>query len=347
MKAFVRSVCELIKQGETLALATVVESTGSTPRSSGAKMAVRADGSIVGTIGGGLAEAKACQDGRAMVADKDGRAMIADKEGPAMVAGEGAAAQLTFVDMTEELAANSDMICGGGLSILLERVEPGSACANAYCQLDERLRQGLASVLVTRLKDAGGLRVVGHDLQTEGWPENGPCFEREGVDMCLTEPFIPPSSLYIFGAGHVSLFTARVGSMIGFRTVVLDDRDDFANWERFPEADQVVVLPNFEGCCDQLGIDEGAFIVIVTRGHLHDRNVLAEALRTKARYVGMIGSRKKRDKIYESLLADGFTQADIDRCHCPIGHAIGAQTPEEIAVSIMAELIQTRSEPQP
>ena len=324
MKEFVRATCGLIEQNEPFALASVVRSTGSTPRSSGAKMAVRRDGSIIGTVGGGLAEAMACKKGAALLDKGDG------------------AAELMYVDMTEELAANSDMICGGGLSILLEAVEPDGPCAAAYLELDGLMRKGVCSVLSTRCEKADSWRAVDHVvLKEEKAGETR--FEEGDKDMSFMEPFVPPAPLFIFGAGHVSLFTARVGAMVGFRTVVLDDRADFANRERFPEADEVVVLPSFDGCCDRLGVGEDAFIVVVTRGHLHDRNVLAEALRTKARYVGMIGSKKKRDKIYDSLLNDGFTQADIDRCHCPIGLTIGAQTPEEIGVSIGAELIMARA----
>nr|WP_321258326.1 XdhC/CoxI family protein [uncultured Pseudodesulfovibrio sp.] len=325
MKAFVRSICELIGQDETFVMATVVESSGSTPRSSGAKMAVRGDGSILGTVGGGLVEAKACKDGRAMIDTGDGRV------------------SLTFVDMTQELAANSDMICGGGLSVLLEVVEPSGPCAQAYLEVNELLRRGVRSSLASKFEGTTDFCAVEHQVLKEQADGDTPVFEKNSNGMELTEPFIPPASLYIFGAGHVSLFTARTASMIGFRTVVLDDREDFANEARFPEADEVVVLPSFAGCCDGLNMDENSFVIIVTRGHLHDRNVLAEVLRTKARYVGMIGSKKKRDKIYDSLLADGFTQKDIDRCHCPIGLTIGAQTPEEIAVSICGELIQVRS----
>lgn len=324
MKEFVRAVCGLIKQNKSFALATVVESTGSTPRSSGAKMAVRQDGSIIGTVGGGLAEAMACRKGQALIADG------------------GCVAELFHVDMTQELAADSDMICGGGLSILLEVVEPDDPCADAYLELDDLLRKGIRAVLSTRCEETDRWRAVNHIILKDEEQE-GTKFEKRPMDMLLLEPFVPPAPLYIFGAGHVSLFTARVGSMVGFRTVVLDDRADFANRERFPEADEVVVLPSFDGCCDGLDVGDDAFIIVVTRGHMHDRNVLAEALGTKARYVGMIGSKKKRDKIYESLLNDGFTQADIDRCHCPIGLTIGAQTPEEIAVSIGAELITVRS----
>ncbi|NDV19875.1 XdhC/CoxI family protein [Pseudodesulfovibrio sp. JC047] len=325
MKAFVRSICELIGKNETFVMATVVESTGSTPRSSGAKMAVRGDGSILGTVGGGLVEAKACKDGRAMLASGDGMAA------------------LTFVDMTQELAANSDMICGGGLSVLLEVVEPTGPCATAYKEVDALLRQGHQVTLVSRFEGTSEIKAVEHQLVAGPVENETPVFVKKEGELHLSEPFVPPASLFIFGAGHVSLFTARTAAMIGFRTVVLDDRKDFANTTRFPEADEVVVLPSFAGCCDGLGVDENSFVIIVTRGHMHDRNVLAEVLRTKARYVGMIGSTKKRDKIYASLLEDGLTQKDIDRCHCPIGLTIGAQTPEEIAVSICGELIQVRS----
>jgi len=324
MKEFVRSVCGLVEAGETFVLATVVESSGATPRSSGAKMAVRRDGSIFGTVGGGLGEAMACRVGQELMGAGDGMA------------------RLLFVDMTQELAAESDMICGGGLSILLETVEPDGGGAVAYRELDTLLRKGIPSTLSTRCEGTDALRAVNH-IVLKSVDVETPRFERRGMDTFLWEPFIPPAPLFIFGAGHVSLFTAKVAAMAGFRTVVLDDRADFANRERFPQADEVVVLPSFTNCCDGLGVGEDGFIVVVTRGHMHDRTVLAEALKTKARYVGMIGSRKKRDAIYASLLADGFTQADIDRCYCPIGLTIGAQTPEEIAVSIAAELILVRS----
>jgi len=335
MKAFVRSICELIENNETFTLASVVKSTGSTPRSSGAKMVVRKDGSIFGTIGGGLAEAMACQDGIKLMDQDDG------------------AIQLSYVDMTKELAADSDMICGGGLSVLLEVVSPKGPCAQAYKALDSLLRSGTKGVLLSTYGGGDRGQATGHVVFTDrnqgpeaartAFKGSTPVFDEADGAMTLAEPFIPPASLYIFGAGHVSLFTAKVGSMIGMRTVVLDDRDDFANVQRFPEADEVRVLDSFTGCCDELPIDEESCIIIVTRGHLHDRNVLAESLKTKAGYIGMIGSKKKRDKIYKSLLDDGVTQQDIDRCYCPIGLTIGANTPEEIAVSIGAELIQERS----
>lgn len=327
MNGFVREVSGLARGGEPFVLVTVVESSGSTPRSSGAKMAVREDGSIIGTVGGGLAEARACREGAKMLAG----------------ARPDGWASLLFVDMTRELTADSDMICGGGLTLLLEMAVSDGGCARAYGELDSLLRGGRSALLRTRLADDGGLRAVEHVLEAGETGGGTPAFERGDGTMQLSEPFIPPVPLYIFGAGHVSRFTARVAAMVGFRTVVLDDRAEYANRDRFPEADEVVVLPSFEGCCDSFRDDPEAFVVIVTRGHLHDRNVLAEALRTRARYVGMIGSSTKRNKVYASLLESGLTQDDIARCHSPIGLPLGGRTPEEIAVSIVGELIQVRA----
>lgn len=120
-----------------------------------------------------------------------------------------------------------------------------------------------------------------------------------------------------------------------------DDRAEFANAERYPRAREVSVLDSFADCFDELGSDD--YVVIVTRGHLHDRDVLAQALNTGAGYIGMIGSSRKREGVYRSLLAGGYTEDDLQRVHCPIGLAIGADTPEEIAVSIVAEMIRNRA----
>lgn len=331
MKEFVASVCTVLEADEALTLATVVESSGSTPRSSGAKMAIRNDGTIFGTVGGGLMEAEAIRAGLAMLDQKDGDA------------------RLIHVDMTRELAADSDMICGGGLTVFLQVVRPGGECAARYRELNQRMKTGKPSLLRTSLVDGDPLVATRHEILsgTDALaPEVSvsPGFSRSEGVFVLDEPFIPPAPLFIIGAGHVSLFTARVGQMVGFRTVVVDDRAEYANEDRFPQADEIVVLDEFKGCCDRLGIGDDAFIVIVTRGHLHDRTVLEESLKTNARYIGMIGSKSKRDKIYEALLSNGCSQQDIDRCHCPIGIGIGGQTPEEIAVSICAELIKVRSE---
>ena len=147
--------------------------------------------------------------------------------------------------------------------------------------------------------------------------------------------------MYLFGAGHICTFVAPLAKMVGFRVAVIDDREEFANRERFPNADEIIVCP-FADAFDRIAISANAYVAIVTRGHLHDRDVLNAALQTDAGYIGMIGSRRKRDIIYASLMKEGFSAARLKEVHSPIGADIGGETPEEIAISIVAELIAER-----
>jgi len=158
----------------------------------------------------------------------------------------------------------------------------------------------------------------------------------------LVEPLREGGTVYIFGAGHVSQKIAPLSESVGFKTVVLDDRTDFANRERFPEPIEVRVIDSFK-MLPQLEIDDNSYLVILTRGHLFDRHVLEQVLRSGAAYVGMIGSRTKRDLTYDEMVAEGFTREELSRVFCPIGTAIGAETPEELAVSIVGELIKVRA----
>jgi xanthine dehydrogenase accessory factor len=164
-----------------------------------------------------------------------------------------------------------------------------------------------------------------------------------GDKRYFVEPTVLPGTVFLFGAGHVSRPVAKLASLVDFRTVVVDDRQEFANSERFPSAEQIKVTASFHQSFEGLEIDRDSYVVILTRGHLHDKTVLEQALRSDAGYIGMIGSRRKRDLIFQELLTKGLCQADLERVHAPIGLAIGAETPEEIAVSIVAELIQVRA----
>ena len=137
------------------------------------------------------------------------------------------------------------------------------------------------------------------------------------------EPISASSDLYVFGGGHVSKQIVPLAAGVGFETTVIDDRDEFADNGRFPDAAEVHNLP-FEGLFEKLPINGSSFLVIVTRGHMHDKLVLEQALRTEARYIGMIGSTKKRDIIYKKLLEEGFSKSDLARVHSPIGLEIGA-----------------------
>jgi xanthine dehydrogenase accessory factor len=155
------------------------------------------------------------------------------------------------------------------------------------------------------------------------------------------EPILMTPTLYIFGGGHISLSLARIAKLIGFKIAVIDDRAEYANAERFPEA-EMVLADDFTKAFSKLKIDKTSYIVIVTRGHQNDELVLEWAISTPAKYIGMIGSKSKVKTTYSHLLTKGVSKETLDSVHSPIGLAIDAQTPEEIAVSILAEIIKVR-----
>jgi len=155
------------------------------------------------------------------------------------------------------------------------------------------------------------------------------------------EPILPKSIVCIFGGGHIALSLARISKMVGFKVIVIDDREEYANPERFPDADETIA-DEYTIALPKLKINQLSYIVIVTRGHKFDQTVLEWAITTNAKYIGMIGSRHKIKKIFDNLVAKGISRKDMDRVHSPIGLDIKAETPEEIAVSIMAELIKER-----
>ena len=162
------------------------------------------------------------------------------------------------------------------------------------------------------------------------------------VDVFL-EPIKPLPSLLIFGGGHISFFLARIGKMVDFHVTIIDDRPEFANASRFPEADETIA-EDIASVTRRLDIKGSSYIVIVTRGHQKDTSVLEWAVTTPAAYIGMIGSKRKIHVAFEFLKTKGIMQEQLERVHAPIGLSIGAETPEEIAVAIMAEIIQVRHE---
>ena len=155
------------------------------------------------------------------------------------------------------------------------------------------------------------------------------------------EPLMPDPTLFIFGGGHIAYTLAKMAKLVGFKIVVIDDRPEYANPKRFPEAEQTLAI-DFAKAFSNLKIGKSGYIVIVTYGHSGDEVVLEGALKTKARYIGMIGSKTKNKVVFSHLLTKGFSQELLDRVHAPIGLAINAQTPDEIAVSILAEMIKVR-----
>ncbi len=247
-------IVRIKEAGEEAALVTIVSATGSTPREEGAKMLVKPDGTIVGTIGGGSLEAQVIKEAVGVIKLSKPK-------------------RIHFT-LSDEEASEVGMICGGDLEVFIEPI--------------------------------------------------------------LTAP-----TLYIFGGGHISLPLAQMGKLLGFKIAVIDDRADFASAERFPEA-EFVLADELTKAFPKLKIDKLSYIVIVTRGHQHDELVLEWAISTSAKYIGMIGSKTKVKTIFSHLLAKGISKEKLDGVHSPIGLEIGAQTPEEIAVSILAEIINVR-----
>jgi len=350
MKNLYADLAALLTAGEDVAVATIAGRSGSAPRTAGARMLVRRDGSFTGTIGGGLVEKQVLESAREVLAT--GRSVF------------------RHFSLTGTDVESMDMICGGNLDVLVELWSARSATDLAVCRLAaECLRRRERGWLATRLPGSGegikgslprwflgaGGRQAGPDppesLRVEMMGRRhrnpGPVLVELDGQRFLLEAVSTPATVYIFGAGHVSQQLAELTVLVGFRTVVLDDRAEFVTRERFPRADELILLSGFAGCLAGLELSSDSYLVIVTRGHRHDLTVLEQALSTDAGYIGMIGSRNKIETLYRALREKGVSPEQLARVHAPIGLAIGAETPEEIAVSIVAELIRVRAHQGP
>jgi len=343
MREILPEALRLLEDGEPFALLTVVAQQGSTPRAAGAQMLVRPGGSIAGTIGGGLLEATMMRESAEAIAA--GRSHV------------------SAVDLTGQSVAGPTMICGGHAAVLVASVPAGDTALRTLLDaLSRALADGRAAWLYTFFAAEPGPTDVSYCVLQDGADPLGelPCAPAElralagkiavhgsaelpdGRSVCV-EALLPPTTAVICGGGHVAKALAPVAAAVGFDVVVLDDRPEFAAAGRFPDASRVVRLETFDDAFAALTITPRSFIVIVTRGHAHDFSVLEQALRTEAGYIGLMGSVSKREKISRALTADGFSAADQERIFSPIGVAIAAETPAELAVSITAELIRVRA----
>jgi len=348
-----KEIDALLAAGRDVVLARIVRQVGSSPRSLGTACLVMPDGAISGTIGGGLLEHQV---------------VAKAKE----VAQARRSALLSF-RMTGKEVAQTDMLCGGLVDVHLELISHEDPVAKALMhEAAAILSAAGGGAVATRIEAnlaAGqpGLRALirsdgsitgdlfehlpGHGLDPAGLGGTGrptvlAAETSHGRIELFLEPLRPEPVLYIFGAGHISTFVAPLAKMVGFRVVIIDDRDEFANPDRFPQADDILVC-GFTDAFGRIDTDGPAFIAVITRGHIHDHAVLRSALQTPAAYIGMVGSRRKRDMIYQSLVDEGVSPDRLAQVHSPIGLSIGAETPEEIAVSIVAELIRVRAIGEP
>lgn len=346
-------VMEHLEEGRPCVLATVISQAGPAPRGIGAKCLIAQAGLVAGSVGGGLLEARTLDEAR----------KVFDSALPQ---------RIKFTLKGTDVAA-TDMLCGGDVEVFLEPISgPARELMPVYEKVVRIGKRGGSGILATILDETRWTGGRSAKIYMDRRGEVACAFEgaatvatelrarleaflnaKSPMTILVTEstgdrievfvePLVSAPILYVFGGGHVSRQIVPLASRVGFDVEVIDDREEFAAAESFPEARAVHVLP-FGQVMDRLSVDAGSYLVIVTRGHLHDKEVLVQALRTPARYVGMIGSRRKRDMIYAKLLEEGFSRGDLSRVHCPVGLAIGAETPEEIAVSIVAELIQVRA----
>ncbi|MGD1073146.1 MAG: XdhC/CoxI family protein [Bryobacteraceae bacterium] len=244
--------------GQKCALATIVSVRGSIPSFQTAKLLVREDGSMAGTIGGGCVEAEVWNAAREVIQTEKPRNMS--------------------FSLGQDAAYDNGLICGGQLEVFVE---------------------------------------------------------------CIT----PQPAALIFGGGHISKSLAKVLDLAGFRVSVIDNREAYANRERFPEAAEVYA-DEYEDVYPKLPVNESSYIVIVTRGHRDDMRVLRWAVDTRARYIAMIGSKRKTIGVIRELEKEGIPRSAFDRVYAPMGLEIGAVSPEEIAISVGAEMIAIRRDPE-
>ncbi|MFA9466110.1 MAG: XdhC family aldehyde oxidoreductase maturation factor [Velocimicrobium sp.] len=346
MRDICEQVFELLKDKQEMVLATILDKSGSAPREEGTKMLIKRDFSIVGTIGGGLLEALTVKVSAHVF---DTREFV-----------------IKAFTLSNKDASTIGMACGGNVEVLLEYINPfDTTVVKIYEKANELRKSGTDFVMITKISEENPY-ISGNDkwICTEtgfyGMEDDEiqmiTKFIREDFNMIkikvfreksryVIEPFFNFERVYLIGAGHVAQKIADLTKNLGFYTVVVDDRDEFANKDRFHMADEVKVIPSFGNLSNYMTFHHNSYIVIVTRGHSYDKEVLAQMLKTDAKYIGMIGSKSKRDYAYNELRNEGFTSKDLERVHCPIGVNIYAQTPEEIAISVAAELIKARREP--
>ena len=347
MKEAIQEAVNLLSDGQPCVLATVVRTQGSTPQKSGAMLLVREDGTGVGTLGGG------CVEGDIWFAARE---ILHNHGGP----------EFKNYYLNEDIAARDGLVCGGTMYFYLEPFWEGTDFLEIGAQVLEAYEGGDAVALATVVNVTAGatnlgakllLRLdgsvagslgssqldekataVGERVAQVGAVEN--FTTDDGIEV-FVEGFTTPPTLVMVGGGHVGKATADLAHTLGYRVFVVDDRPEFANEERYPYAEQTLVT-GYAGWADHLSVNVNSYVVVATRGHRYDDMALESALSTKARYIGLLGSRRKTLMIYQRLLQQGIPLERLEQVRAPIGLDIGGLTPEELAVSVMSEIIMVR-----
>lgn len=346
MNEIFQELREILEQGGEAVLATIIASSGSTPRGAGSRMLVKTDGTIRGTIGGGAVEYQAIT--------MAGKAI---KEKTSCIQG---------FSLTRNQAADIGMVCGGEVVVYFQYAGPENAELPGLCEdVLQALMRDEDSWLVLDITgetcwqmgiydECRGLRGMTFPVKAEGVEEvhqafiGKEFFQKKAVQKeafgrkYYIEPLVSAGTVYIFGGGHVAQELVPLLSHVNFRCVVMDDREAFARPELFPQAKKTVV-GDLQRIGDYIEIKPQDYVCIMTRGHQYDYYVQKQALDCSPRYIGIMGSKNKVAVITEKLMQDGYEQEKILACSMPIGVEIAAETPAEIAVSIAGELIKVRA----
>ena len=324
-----RAAADAARAGKGSALATVSRRRGSLPMASDAKMLITDAGRRMGTIGGGCLEADVTAQALDVIASGH----------PSLVRHT----------LNADIAGDLGLSCGGTVELFLEPVIKGAEAAALYQAVAEAIETRTRATVFTALDWTRGPRKALHQndgLRTVGdWPVPpvspvSPAPSAVTADL-FTEPLPRVPRLILFGAGHVGAEIARAAAATDFHVVVVDDRNEFANRERFPTAAEIIVR-DLPGALASLTLDDDDYVISCTRGHAMDAVVVGGTAASAARYVGMLGSRRKREVIWKALEASGVPRVALERVKVPIGEEIGADTPGEIGIAVMAELIRLR-----
>jgi xanthine dehydrogenase accessory factor len=343
-----QEIVRSLQKGEPLVLATVVKTRGSAPQKSGARLLIREDGTTIGTLGGGCIESNIWYTAKEVL-------------------NRGESAQYRQYHLSEELAAHDGLICGGTVDCLIEPV----SYSNDYLMLAQEIidaYEGEDSVIIAVLihpsegsnahrgstlvirKDGAVTGTLGEgDLDRDAFGKGMNLIDSGKNEYVITdrkaeyyiESFTTLPHLVLCGGGHISQAIAPLAKGLEFRVTVIDDRIEFANKELFPHAD-VLIVKQPDEALNELSILPNTFIVVATRGHYYDHTALEASARSRARYVGLVGSKRKVILIYEYLIKKGISVNRIKEIHAPVGLDIHARTPQEIAHSIMAEILMIR-----
>lgn len=349
-------VKRLLEQNETLAIATIVSTLGSTPREVGAKMVITAAGEILGTVGGGCGEAEVRRQAIQVIRTQK----------PAMVK----------VELMDDIESNSPAVCGGILNVFIDPwwKDPGKVlCLNFADELLRVQQEGAAAVMATVLtpgncSDAapGDKCLVRDGAALAGNIRNGDLLNaiireaeiRQRKEESRQIGLILPGSeskvevffdvitavrkVIIVGAGHLAIPLVQYAKILGFHITVIDDRVMYANRERFPDVDELLVGDMAE-TLRGIEITPQTYIVLITRGHQFDEPCLREVVHSPAKYIGMIGSRRRIKACFIRFRdEEGIPEELLKRVYAPIGLDIKAESPEEIALSIISEMVKVR-----